>query len=154
MPDLATHVLLNAIPGKWIQSKKNLMMFILGAVLPDVLTRVPANILSVKNSGYFVLPLHSPLPLLLVCYIIVLFFHEPSRKHVFCWLYCGIMIHLFADGFQIHMGPGYYWLYPFSWFTYHWGLYWPETSLYVLPFLFLIFLGQLFLTFIKPNFRK
>ena len=149
MPDLATHVLVNSISGKFLRAEKNMVYFILGSVLPDLLTRVPSQIIPISNIGYFVLPLHAPLPLLLVSYIIVLFFPLAIRKQVFSWLYGGILLHFLLDAFQIHMGPGYYWFYPFSWFTYQWGLFWPEDSLYLLPVLVLLFLWQLFHLF--PN---
>lgn len=154
MPDLATHILFNAISGRFFRAKENMTFFIAGAVLPDLLTRVPASVLPQSSLNYFFLPLHSPLPLLVVNYAIVLFFPARKRKSCFWWLNGGVLLHLLADSLQIHMGPGYYWLYPFSWSTYHWGLFWPEASLYLLPFLVIIFLLQTVFSFPKQGVRS
>ena len=157
MPGLATHILFNTITGKVCRAGKYLPFFILGSLLPDVLTRVPSNCLRIVNKlcwkfyhvdippyssniSWFMAPFHTPFILLLLCYLISLGFPLPIRKPIFGWLGGGILVHLILDAMQRHNVFDYYWLFPFSWQSYRQGLFWPETPLFSLPLLFVIWL--------------
>jgi hypothetical protein len=131
MPDLLTHLVVaqgcrTAARGGWLTS-----WFLIGAVLPDLLLR-PISI-GFPELFWFFMPLHTPVGLFLVCMLISGVQQEESRRLVFYNLLGGVGLHLFLDFFQKHIGGGYYLLFPFSWRSLEWGLFWPETSLYLLP---------------------
>jgi len=138
MPGLATHVFLNTFIGKISKSGRYLPFFIVGGVLPDVLTRVPS--IFYEASHWYLVPFHTPFLLIFLYYLISLFFSEQYRRSIFFWSYGGAIAHFLPDALQKHIGFGYAWFFPFSWKSFTCGLFWPEDSLYVLPFLFLIFL--------------
>jgi hypothetical protein len=52
---------------------------------------------------------------------------------VFYNLIAGAALHLCLDFFQKHIGSGYHLLFPFSWASHEYGLFWPEASLHLLP---------------------
>ena len=138
MPGLATHVLLNSLIGKILRANRYLLFFIIGGVLPDVLTRIPTMVL--EGSYWYVVPFHTPVISIITCYLISLFFREPYRISIFLWLYSGTIFHFIPDALQKHLGRGYSWLFPFSWESYTFGLFWPEDSLYFLPVLIIIWI--------------
>jgi len=157
MPGLATHILVNTLTGKVLKAGKYLPIFILGSILPDVLTRIPSNTLQIINKlcrklydfeihtlsahiSWFMAPFHTPFILLLFCYILALSLPQPIRKPFFGWLWGGVFLHLGLDALQRHIGFAYYWLFPFSWQSYSQGLFWPETPLYSLLLLIVIWL--------------
>lgn len=47
----------------------------------------------------------------------------------------GALLHLSLDALQRHLIAGYFWLWPFSWWTTEGGLFWPELSLRIAPWL-------------------
>ncbi len=159
MPGLATHVLVNTITARGLKAGQYTPIFILGSLLPDVLTRVPSNTLGIIEKlfwefahidvqalsihlKWFMAPFHSPVILLLLCYLLAMVFPLKIRKPVFGWLYGGVLLHLGLDALQRHIGVAYYWLFPFSWHSYSHGLFWPETPLYGLPLLLAVWLGM------------
>jgi hypothetical protein len=79
------------------------------------------------------MPLHTPVGLLIVCALISKSFLRQRQAEVFYNLIGGVALHLFLDFFQKHLGSGYYWLFPFSWASHEYGLFWPEASLYLMP---------------------
>lgn len=137
MPDLITHCSV-AYLFKWIFRDK-LALFVLGTILPDLLTR-----------GLFIIfpplvtllqPMHTPFVLIFICYFLCLFFEEGIRKGVFIALLSGSCLHLFLDLFQIHIGKEeYLWFFPFSWKSYEIGLFWPEASVLTIPFWIILIL--------------
>lgn len=133
MPDLATHFIINHAAARSAWLKRYLLFFLWGSILPDVLSRAP----SITNEflGLAMGVFHTPVAILLVCYLIALQFKEAQRTSVFYALALGSLLHCFADAFQRHLGEGYFWLFPFSWQTYSWGLFWPEDPIVALPFL-------------------
>ena len=136
MPDLISHCLVSRILflGKF---KKYLLLFLIGAILPDVLTRAPLFFFSgCYRCAWWIGVFHSPFPLFFVVLLFSLFFKRV--KEAFGALFLGVLLHLFFDSFQRHLGGGYYWLFPFSFQTAEWGLIWPETSLSFIPPLLLI----------------
>jgi hypothetical protein len=130
MPDLLTHII---IAQGW---RKGLgysltSWFLVGTVLPDILTR-PFNIIF-PSLFWFFMPLHTPVGLFLVCAFISRFFQPEKQNPVLYNLLGGSALHLLLDLFQKHIGSGYHLLFPFSWSSFEIGLIWPETSLYLLP---------------------
>lgn len=137
MPDLITHCLAPRIVllGKL---KKYLLLFIVGTILPDILSRAPHLFLQGCYSCSWVLTvLHAPFILTLFILIITLVFKK-NKFQVFLSLFSGMLFHLLLDSLQRHFSSGYYWFFPFSFKTWEAGLFWPETSIYfILPLLFI-----------------
>ena len=131
MPDLLTHLIVAEGCRKVTRSGALTYWFLVGTILPDILTR-PFNILF-PSLHWFFMPLHTPVGLFFVCMAICQFFSTAERWSVFCNLLGGAALHLVLDLFQKHFGEGYYLLFPFSWRSFEIGLAWPETSLYLLP---------------------
>lgn len=147
MPDLLFHALVSRIVllGRL---KKYMLLFLVGSILPDVLTRLPMFFLGwCYQCSWFIGILHAPIPLLLVALILSLLFKD--WKTVFWVVILGVAGHLFLDAFQKHIVGGYFWLFPFSFWSGEWGLVWPEASLSATPFLLLVVLilysGELYL---------
>jgi len=130
MPDLVTHVIAGygVQRGLWPRLSP---WFLVGAVLPDILTR-PFTILW-PGSFWWTMPLHTPLGLLLVCAAFA-FLHRPAaRASVFLNLGAGSLVHVTLDLFQAHLAGSYFLFFPFSWRSIEVDLMWPETTLYLLP---------------------
>ena len=138
MPSLETHVIVNSIFGKFFRAKKNMPFFIIGGILPDILTRIPTMLH--EGSYWYVVSFHTPLVQVIVCYLIAMCFKIEYRRSVFLWLYCGVVFHFLPDALQRHMGKGYSWFFPFYFDSYQWGLFWPEESLLFVPILLLLWL--------------
>jgi len=119
-------------------------VFALGVILPDLLSR-PFHILF-PSTYWFVVPFHSPLVCLLYCALISLVFAPGLRRICFLALFAGVALHLFLDSFQNQAGPVYYWLFPFSWKSGWFGLFWPEEALFFLPLTIMIALFVAWLT--------
>lgn len=130
MPDLATHVL----SGFFVRRPKAFReLFFLGLVLPDVLGRFP--MVFYKNSYWAIAPGHTPAGVLIASYVISFLFEPALRKTVFKNLLLGASLHFFLDLLQEHISPAYYWLFPFSWKTFEIPLFWPDQSIYAVPFI-------------------
>lgn len=139
MPDLITHCLASRIIvlGRF---KKYLLLFLIGAILPDVLSRVPHFFLAFSyRCSWVIAVFHSPLVLILFVLIFALLFKD--KKQAGSGLFFGMVFHLFLDSFQRHIGGSYYWFFPFSFKTGEFGLFWPEESLSFIPYLILITLA-------------
>ena len=126
--------------GRTLGAGRYLPLVLIGAVLPDLLARVP--VILYEPLVWYVMPLHTPIVLLAVTYLIALGFPAAVRRRALGWLYFGVMLHLVADGLQRHIGPSYWWFFPFNWWTYEVGLFWPESSFYALPLLLVAALLQ------------
>jgi hypothetical protein len=131
MPDLLTHLLVAQACRKGVRGGVLTPWFLVGTVLPDVFTR-PFSI-AFRSLFWFFMPLHTPVGLFVLCALISNLLPAPSRRSVFYNLLSGAALHLLLDACQIHMAGGYYLLFPFSWWSFEFGLFWPETSLYFLP---------------------
>jgi len=132
MPDLVTHVAVGygLQRGLWPRLS---VWFLIGAVLPDILTR-PFTILW-PGSFWWTMPLHTPVGLLLIC-AAAAFLLGPGpgfNRSVFLNLSAGALVHVVLDIFQTHIAGSYFLFFPFSWRSIEAELVWPETSLYLLP---------------------
>jgi hypothetical protein len=131
MPDLLTHIMVAEGCRKIGWKGRLTPWFLVGTVLPDLLTR-PFTVLF-PGFYWWVMPLHTPIGLLLVCTLLSRFYPRQQRSQAFSNLIGGAAVHLLLDVGQKHIGSGYQLLFPFSWSSYEIGLFWPETSLYLLP---------------------
>jgi hypothetical protein len=131
MPDLLTHVVVAAGCREAARSRHVTAWFLVGTALPDLLTR-PFTVVS-PGLYWLVMPLHTPLGLVLATTVLSQLFSPRRRARAFVNLLGGEAVHLLLDALQKHIGTGYLWLFPFSWSSYEVGLFWPEESLYLLP---------------------
>jgi hypothetical protein len=136
MPDLLTHSAAAYLTTRhWFGRpgipRATAILFIVGTMLPDVLSR-PFYILF-PALHWWVMPLHTPAGMLIVCWVITGFFQAAERWRVFIALISGVLLHFVLDAPQKHIAAGYFWLFPFSWKTYEWGLWWSEDSVRILP---------------------
>lgn len=162
MPDLMTHLTAAYLVKRATNPRKNMLAFVAGATLPDLVSYVPlfvvAALLSLEFVGlvdlpgtpgwllkmpYLFVPFHGLIPFFLLCWILVLFLPEPGRKGVFVNLVLGASLHFILDLAQASYGPTGYLLFPFS--TKNYSLHWfgSESSLYVAPLLAAVAAGVL-----------
>jgi hypothetical protein len=138
MPDLITHSGVTYLFGHFLGGKK-ITFLLLGSILPDM--NKVLNFLF-PGSNWFFLPLHTPVGLIVECYLFSLFFSEELREAAFKFTLSGSFLHLALDFFQRHLqGKGYLWFFPFSWQRIEIGLFWPEASLYWIPGILLAVIG-------------
>ncbi|MDD5555860.1 MAG: hypothetical protein PHN82_01285 [bacterium] len=131
MPDLVTHLCAAQVIRRLLRLRL-FPLFALGAVLPDLLSR-PAHILF-PGTAPFVVAFHSPVVLLLCCLLASLLFARPIRRACLGYLAAGSALHLALDVMQKQICPVYYyWLFPFSRWTWDADLFWPEQALLLLP---------------------
>jgi hypothetical protein len=148
MPDLLTHLIVGQAFWKGTRIDSLTFWFLVGTVLPDILTR-PFNILF-PSLYWFFMPLHTPVGLFFVCLSISQLCPAAGRRSVFYNLLGGAALHVFLDLFQRHIAGSYHLLFPFSWRSFEIGLVWPETSLFLLP----IWAGAGFLLGVKALLAK
>ena len=134
MPDLSTHLAVAyGVRQPFPALARYGPVFYLGAVLPDVLTR--AVYILWPQAFWLVAPLHTPVGLVLVCWLAALLFEEVWRKGAFLSLLAGVGMHFGLDLLQRHVVSAYFPFFPLSWVSPGGGLFWPDDSLYALPFL-------------------
>ncbi len=132
MPDLITHYAVAHLIGRrWWRPAISLCL--LGTLLPDLLTR-PVYILW-PQTYWLVMPLHTPMGILIASWLVTLLFRREDRRVVFVAVLLGALLHFALDALQRHLAVGYFWLWPFSWWTTERGLFWPEESLILAPWL-------------------
>ncbi len=138
MPDLVTHITLSHLirrPFNRQQKSERTVplwiLFYLGVLLPDLLTR-PWYILFPVTKDWTA-PFHTPVGLLATTALLALFFEPALRKQAFIHLSAGAGIHLVLDGFQKQVNGGNWWLFPFTWKQVRYGIAWPETFLHLIP---------------------
>ena len=131
MPDLLSHLASGYLFLPKLKTRAWFVVFLLGACLPDLATR-PFYIIYPKLFWY-VMPAHTPLGLLVLCFGLSGFFIAAQRKQVVLTLASGCTLHLLRDLLQRHMHGGYVLLFPFSWVIFEFGLFRSEISFYFLP---------------------
>jgi len=131
VPDLLTH-LVTAYGAREIEARRRLSYwFLIGAVLPDILTRPTTIVL--PWTFWITMPFHTPIGLLLICVVISLLVTRRVRSGVFFNVLLGAYLHVGLDVFQEHIAGSYYLFFPFSWKSFEVDLMWPEDSLYLMP---------------------
>jgi hypothetical protein len=139
MPELITHTIFAYLIRRRKWTIHFIIIFLFGAMLPDLVSR--PFIVIFENFQYFFATFHTPIALILICYLISLLFADEIMKKVFLLLLFGVLTHLFLDLFQINIkSQGYGWLFPFSNFDFQIGLFWAEDSILVLHWTIAIFL--------------
>ncbi len=135
MPDLLTHSAAAYVASRRWFPRSGAILFVVGTMLPDMLSR-PFYILF-PALHWWVMPLHTPVGMVIVCWMLAGFFQANERRRVFGALAGGVLLHFLLDAPQKHIAAGYFWLFPFSWTTYEWGLWWSEDSIKIVPWVIL-----------------
>ena len=144
MPDLFTHFASAYLPSRYQKFHQFDALLVLGAVLPDLISRIPILIL-VRLLDlpvvYFLRALHTPIGLILVCYILSFLFERSMRFKSFLSLAVGSFLHLVLDLMQRQFFEGIYMPFvPFSIKTAQWGWFHYNASLLVFPLLLVLVL--------------
>ena len=130
MADLVTHLASALIPGALLGGPRAIWLAV-GAVAPDVMTRVPGLALDLfRNAGAPIPPhiesplgvFHMPVGIVLGAVAIMPLIHPEQRGAAARWIIAGGLLHLLVDVLQDHHGHGYILFYPFS--TFSWELGW------------------------------
>ncbi len=154
MPDLMTHFTASYLLKRAIAPKLNMVPFLMGATLPDILAYVPLVIaasippgLFPEGSGdlaYFFLPFHSLFGFFLFSWLLALLFPREARFGVFINLVFGGLLHFGMDALQVQHGETTILFFPFSWRPLQLELIETEASLFILPYI-VILAGIVFL---------
>ena len=144
MADLITHGALAWLLGRPLRLAGARALFVTGALLPDLLSRLPGIVftgLAVVVPGVPEMlrlgwdPLHMPVGMVLSSLLVAQLFATGRRGAAFSALLGGQLFHLAIDLLQRHLGPGYLLLYPFSHAHSELGLVGSEDSVLVAPIL-------------------
>ncbi len=149
-----THMTAAYLVKRAVSPSRNMLAFVTGATLPDLVSYVPLFFVgfgvSLQKAGllrldgmpdwfhslpYFFAPFHGILPFFLLCWILTLLFPLAARRGIFVNLLLGASLHFAMDLVQVSHNPVGYLLFPFS--RKSWSLGWigTESSLYIVPFL-------------------
>jgi hypothetical protein len=138
MPDLITHVAAAHLlkrPFEIRDPSRNhapvRTIFYLGAMLPDLLSR-PWYILFPPVQDW-VVAFHTPFGMLLTCGLLTLLFERNLRGKVFLWLMAGVLLHFGMDCLQKQVTGNNFWLFPFSWRNFGYGLFWAGEAVTFMP---------------------
>ncbi len=155
MPDLMTHFTASYLLKRVIAPKFNMVPFLMGATLPDILAYIPIVIAGYVPSGlfpgwlvklpYFFLPFHSLFGFFLFSWLWAMLFAEEARPGVFINLALGGLLHFVMDALQVQHGEFGLLFFPFSWRSIQLGWIETEASLQVLPYL-VVLAGVVFFT--------
>ena len=135
MPDLASHALIAYFVSLSFKKRYKVAIFLLGAILPDLLSESLFYFIKTDRQRWFSYPTHSPIYLFLLCLVVSLLFEQSKRRKIFVYLFTGSCLHIFLDGLQKHFDSNLFWFFPFLWHSFSLGLFWPENILFVMPFL-------------------
>ncbi len=138
MPDLVTHTASAYFFMRSRRFRTVRLFFYIGVLLPDLLSR-PFHILNPKWQP-FTLAVHTPVFMFVFCLLFAELFSPPLRREVRLYTFAGSLLHFGLDLLQRHIGSGYFWLYPFSWNSFEWGLFGPEASVSFVPLWIIIIL--------------
>ena len=143
MPDLMTHLLVPWVLARpTLEKRRSLALFCLGAVLPDLFSRVPAILLGRTQAAWVFSAFHTPAGILVLCLGAAFLFPREMRKPCLGWLLAGSGVHFFLDLLQKTVLAGnYYWLFPFSFKRFQVELFWPDETVFAIPILLLLALG-------------
>ena len=144
MPDLFAHFASTYLPSRHHKLRQYDALLVFGAVLPDLLSRIPI-IIFVRFLDlpvvYFFRTLHTPIGLILACYILSFLFERSIRFKNFLALAVGSFLHLVLDLMQQQFFEGVYMPFvPFSTETVQWSWFHYNASLLVFPLLLVLVL--------------
>jgi len=138
MPDLITHVALSHLIKRPFELRDRArskvpfrILFYLGTILPDILTRPWYILFPVTKNWTF--PFHTPFGMILTSGLIALLFEPSIRKKAFTNLVAGAGLHFLLDALQTYTTYSVFWLYPFSWKTYGYEVASPDTIMNFIP---------------------
>lgn len=145
MADLISHSLLAYAVAARAPTPRASLWFVAGTVLPDAISRLPALALhGVADLASIDVPdplflgfdvLHTPVPYLLLCWLLALLAPAASRFLLFRCLALGGALHIAVDVLQRHLGGSYRLGYPFTLRSWEAGVFWTEDSIYAIPVL-------------------
>lgn len=153
MADLASHLLVNYIAGVRFLDRSRLPFLVTGALLPDLASRVPRVLLTAAVEVGWIEPTvstyramlgldfpHTPVGVVLCAGLVALLLPTrlaapPGRRAVSTMLCFGGFLHLAVDSLQVHLMPGYRYLYPLSIEAFELGWISTEHSLAAIPLL-------------------
>ena len=152
MPDLFAHFSSVYLPSRYRRFRRYDALLVLGTVLPDLLSRIPI-IIFVRwldfPVAYFFRALHTPIGVILICYLLSFLFVRSIRFKSFLALVVGSLVHLVLDLMQEQFFYGVYMpFFPFSITTVQWGWFHYNTSLLSFPVLLIL---VLYFWFIKEK---
>ncbi|MBN1420487.1 MAG: hypothetical protein JXP34_17040 [Planctomycetes bacterium] len=133
MPDGLFHVAAADLAGRC--RSRHLPHLLLGAILPDILSRPLARVIPYRYAMASDV-LHTPVVtgLIAIAYLLI-FVREDPRRAAGRALALGLVSHYLLDALQTQMADVYFWFFPFSWASGGIDLFWPEESLLGIPFL-------------------
>ncbi len=142
--DLITHAAVAWLLARPLKLGGARPLFVTGALLPDLLSRVPGILFTglavmvpgvpeVLRLGWD--PLHMPVGMVLSSLLLAQFFATGLRRPAFTALLAGQLLHLAADLLQSHLGVGYLLFFPVSHHHFEVGLVGSEDSVWVAPLL-------------------
>jgi len=141
--DLFTHASVAVLARLPQRQSAWIATFVAGTCLPDV-ARVPAMLLTKARwtmpeipewSCYVWAPLHLPVGVALLSYLVALLFPEAQRRRAFAELFTGGLLHLAVDLTQSHFGMGYLLFFPFSEWDFELGWIGSEATVRIVPWL-------------------
>ncbi len=135
MPDLMTHLLVPLTIGRLsLQDRVRPALLCLGAVLPDLLSRVPAIALGKTQAAWLFSAFHTPVGVFVFCLAAVFLFPREIRTFCLGWILTGVGVHFLLDLLQKTVLAGnYYWFFPFSFNRFQIELFWPDETIYAIP---------------------
>ncbi len=148
MPDLFAHFASGYLISRIPQLRMYTALLVLGAVLPDLLTRVPEIFFDRflgLNVYHAVEIFHSPTVLFLVAFALSLLMDRSLRFQAFSSIFLGSLVHVVLDLMQIQFGESVYMPYfPFSFAKVQFALFHFNASIQLFPLIalliFLVFL--------------
>jgi membrane-bound metal-dependent hydrolase YbcI (DUF457 family) len=133
MPDLLTHYASARLPALALRDDRLQALLVAGAFLPDVVSKGLHWV--ARAPDHFASPSHSPVGLLLLCYLAALLLAPALRRAGFACLYAGGLLHLALDVLKENVGHGAARLFlPFDLRSVELGWIPMEDVVYLLPF--------------------
>lgn len=144
MPDLVTHTTIGYLVRNRKWTKPILLLFIIGTILPDVLSRTFMIIF--PQLKWFFHAFHTPIVIILFTLLFSLIFEKSLRLIVFKYVLLGAFFHCLLDFFQTGVSDtAYLWFFPFSaTYDFRIGIFWAEDTLVLTPLFTSIFLISFF----------
>jgi len=148
MPDLLTHTASAWILTRFLNAAEKRALLYVGVILPDIVSR-PFYIIW-PELYFYTLAVHTPVFMLIFLFFTSEFFEQKSSARLFLGI--GVFLHFIFDAMQKHLLDGYYWLFPFSWWSYSGGFFWPNQALNFVPvWMSMIIIGELVTFFLRKR---
>ena len=157
MPDLFAHFMSGYLPTRYSKTRRYDALFIFGAMLPDIVTRIP-EILFYRFFHFpvydFLEALHTPISLIIICYLLSFLFEEIERWKSFLFLFLGSLLHITLDLMQEQFFHATYMpLFPLSFDTFQWKLFDYNDSMRIFPILLIVWLSLRIILLLRSRHR-